>query len=102
VGRTPGSAPTFATASAGKPAERHRAVLQQHCAGGHDSRTETAGPALDRLDIDNVSAHAATWEKTAHQRAGIAKWSATPRTQHKRMITFLRSVLADLEVASRS
>ncbi len=35
--------------------------------------------------------------KIAHKRAGSEKWSATPRTQRKRMIAFLRSVLADLE-----
>src|SRR5213080_2440869 len=33
----------------------------------------------------------------AHKRAGSEKWSATLRTQRKRMIMFLRSVLADLE-----
>jgi hypothetical protein len=37
--------------------------------------------------------------KIAHKRAGSEKWSATPRTQRKRMITFLKSVLADLERA---
>ena len=35
--------------------------------------------------------------KIAHKRAGSDKWSATLRTQRKRMIMFLRSVLADLE-----
>jgi hypothetical protein len=35
--------------------------------------------------------------KIAHQRAGSEKWSATPKTQRKRMITFLQSVIADLE-----
>ena len=35
--------------------------------------------------------------KIAHKRADTGKWSATPRTQRQRMITFLRSVLADLE-----
>jgi hypothetical protein len=35
--------------------------------------------------------------KVAHQRAGSEKWSATPRTQRKRLIAFLRSVIADLE-----
>jgi hypothetical protein len=35
--------------------------------------------------------------KIAHKRAAAGKWSATPRTQRKRMINFLRSVLADLE-----
>src|SRR5438067_9643679 len=35
--------------------------------------------------------------KVAHRRAGSERWSATPRTQRKRMIMFLRSVIADLE-----
>ena len=35
--------------------------------------------------------------KIAHKRASSEKWSATPRTQRKRMIAFLRSVIADLE-----
>src|SRR5687767_11243740 len=35
--------------------------------------------------------------KIAHKRADSEKWSATPRTQRKRMIAFLRSVIADLE-----
>lgn len=38
--------------------------------------------------------------KIAHKRAGSEKWSATPRTQRKRMIMFLRSVLSDLEKQS--
>ena len=38
--------------------------------------------------------------KIAHKRVGSEKWSATPRTQRKRMIMFLRSVLADLEKQS--
>ncbi len=35
--------------------------------------------------------------KVAHRRAGTDKWSATPKTQRKRMIKFLREVIADLE-----
>jgi hypothetical protein len=35
--------------------------------------------------------------KVAHRRAGSEKWSATPKTQRKRMIEFLRGVIADLE-----
>ena len=38
--------------------------------------------------------------KIAHKRADTGKWSATPRTQRKRMIKFLRSILADLEKQS--
>jgi hypothetical protein len=35
--------------------------------------------------------------KVAHRRAGSDKWSAAPKTQRKRMIQFLRGVIADLE-----
>jgi hypothetical protein len=35
--------------------------------------------------------------KIAHKRAGSEKWSATPKTQRKRMITFLQSVIVELE-----
>jgi hypothetical protein len=35
--------------------------------------------------------------KIAHKRADSGKWSATPRTQRKRMIKFLESVIADLK-----
>ncbi len=35
--------------------------------------------------------------KIAHKRAGSDKWSATPKTQRKRMIVFLQTVIADLE-----
>src|SRR5438477_10092166 len=35
--------------------------------------------------------------KIAHRRAGSEKWSGTLRTRRKRMIMFLRSVVADLE-----
>src|SRR3954467_13608401 len=35
--------------------------------------------------------------KVAHMRADSGKWSATPKTQRKRMIKFLREVIVDLE-----
>src|SRR5438045_8904810 len=33
--------------------------------------------------------------KIAHKRAGSEKWSATPRTQRKRMIKFLEAIIAE-------
>ena len=38
--------------------------------------------------------------KIAHKRAGTEKWSATPKTQRKRMIMFLQTVIADLQKQS--
>jgi len=40
--------------------------------------------------------------KIAFKRAGVEKWSATPKTQRKRMIMFLESVIADLEKQNHS
>lgn len=37
--------------------------------------------------------------KIAHRRADGQKWSATPKTQRKRMVEFLRGVIDDLENA---
>ena len=38
--------------------------------------------------------------KIAHKRADSGKWSATPKTQRKRMIQFLEQVIDDLKKAS--
>src|SRR6185503_745596 len=35
--------------------------------------------------------------KIVHKRAASDKWSATPKTQRKRMVKFLRDVIRDLE-----
>ena len=35
--------------------------------------------------------------KIAHKRAGNEKWSATPKTQKKRMIQFLQQIIRELE-----
>ena len=37
--------------------------------------------------------------KIAHRRADSGKWSATPKTQRKRMIKFLQQVIEDLKKA---
>jgi hypothetical protein len=37
--------------------------------------------------------------KIAHRRAGSPTWSATPKTQRKRMIRFLREIIRELEMA---
>jgi hypothetical protein len=40
--------------------------------------------------------------KVAHRRADNGKWSATEKTQRKRMIGFLRDVIADLEAQQQA
>jgi hypothetical protein len=51
-----------------------------------------------KLDANNYTTSLSGLKfKIAHKRAESEKWSATPQTQRKRMITFLRGVIADLE-----
>ena len=71
--------PSRASAS-GPATERHKAVLQQYCVSCHSARIQTAGLALDRLDIDNVPAHAETWEKVVRKlRTGAMPPPGLPR-----------------------
>jgi hypothetical protein len=61
-------------------AERHQAILQQYCAGCHNSRTQSAGLSLDSLDIRNVAPHAETWEKIVRKlRTGAMPPAGLPR-----------------------
>ena len=48
---------------------------------------------------DDTTSLAGLKFKVAHKRADSGKWSATPKTQRKRMIRFLRDVIRDLERA---
>src|SRR5688572_6998592 len=65
--------------------------------------TEYHWYVLAHQNVNKISANDYTTSltglkfKIAHRRAGSEEWSATPRTQRKRMIEFLRSVIAELE-----
>ena len=64
-----GQAPESPAVSDSSP---QRAFLKQYCLGCHNSRSEAGGLALDAADVDDVAAHAATWEKVVrklHARA---------------------------------
>ena len=55
-------------------------VLDRYCVTCHSTRRLTAGLALDQLDVDNVSGHAATWEKVAAKlRSGAMPPAGMPR-----------------------
>jgi mono/diheme cytochrome c family protein len=56
------------------------ALLQQYCIGCHSGRTPAAGLVLDRLDINDVSAHADVWEKVVRKlRTGAMPPPGLPR-----------------------
>jgi len=51
-----------------------------------------------KLNADDYTTSLAGYKfKVAHKRADTEKWSATPKTQRKRMITFLREMIDELE-----
>ena len=57
-----------------------QALLNRYCIGCHNQRTRTANLALDTLDVTNVGAHPAAWEKVARKlRAGVMPPSGLPR-----------------------
>jgi hypothetical protein len=57
-----------------------RATLEKFCISCHNQRLKTAGLALDRLDPDNVSTDAESWEKVVRKlRLGVMPPVGAPR-----------------------
>ena len=53
---------------------------------------------VEKLNADDYTTSLSGLKfKIAHKRADTGKWSATPRTQRKRMIHFLQDVIRELE-----
>ena len=81
----PGTAPVQAQAPAPVPAAAaaHRAVLDRYCVTCHNEAARARGSvpvALDRLDLANVGANAATWEPAVRKlRAGLMPPAGAPR-----------------------
>ena len=66
-------APASKTAPASASAAAIKPVIDKYCVGCHNERRKAsyANLALDTLDLGNVAAHAATWEKVVSKlRAG--------------------------------
>ena len=72
-------APFVAAQNPGSP---QRALVTQYCVGCHNSKTKTAGIALDKLDFANVGPAAETWEKVLRKvRTGEMPPPGLPRPQ---------------------
>ena len=66
-----------ATSAASAP---HKALVDRYCVGCHNSRTKTAGLALDTLSLANVGPDAEIWEKAARKlRAGMMPPPGAPQ-----------------------
>ncbi len=49
------------------PGTDYSALVRTYCVGCHNEQLKTAGLSLQNLDVTNVPAHAATWEKVARK-----------------------------------
>ena len=69
----PGSAVQAATVKTpATPVVPSKAFVDTYCVTCHNQRLKTAGLTLDTMDVANVGAHAATWEKVVVKlRAGL-------------------------------
>jgi mono/diheme cytochrome c family protein len=69
-----------ATAAAGLPGADYRATLEKYCVTCHNQRVQTAGLALDTLNLAEIPAHAETWEKVIRKlRTGLMPPAGMPR-----------------------
>jgi mono/diheme cytochrome c family protein len=91
-------------AAAAPPASQPRALLDRYCVGCHNQRLQTAGLALDTVDVGNVGAAAPVWEKVVQKlRSGAMPPPGRPRpdtSSHNALASFLETEL-DRTAAAR-
>ncbi len=72
--------PTSNPPPAAKTASEFRPVVDKYCVGCHNDRLKTGGLALDKLDMGNVPADAAIWEKVIRKlRTGVMPPQGLPK-----------------------
>src|SRR5579863_5570413 len=86
-------------ASAQNPAPR--ALLNQYCVTCHNDKLKTGNLALDKVDVEHVSADAETWEKVVRKlRAGMMPPAGLPRPAKPVMSAFLAGLETSLDRAA--
>src|SRR5262245_61153344 len=93
------SAPSQSTAPA--TAAPSRAFVNTYCATCHNQRVKAGGLALDTLDLSDVGAHGAEWEKVVVKlRAGLMPPAGMPRPERSVIDSFAGSLEAALDRAA--
>ena len=83
------------------PVSAHGAVLQQYCVGCHNSRTASAGLALDSVSLDDVAARPEVWEKVVRKlRAGAMPPAGMPRPDEATYDSLASRLEASLDAAA--
>ena len=92
--QAPAQAPGGDTAS-------HRGFLARHCTSCHNQRLKTAGLSLDTLNLSEVGAHVAIWEKVvAKLRAGAMPPVGRPQPDEAARTTFVTWLETELDRAA--
>jgi mono/diheme cytochrome c family protein len=99
--RVPASRAQTATAKAAPRANTEapsKAFVDKYCATCHNQRLKTGGLAFDGLDLNNVAAHAAEWEKVVVKlRAGLMPPTGAARPERAVIDGFTSSLEAALD-----
>ncbi len=93
------AAPPQPTANEARADER--ALLDRYCVTCHSERLRVAGLALDTLDVSDVGAHPAVWEKVVRKlRAGAMPPASRPRPDAETYTAFAGWLEAELDRAA--
>lgn len=97
------AAPKAKAAAKAKPALSaaavpHKALVDRYCNGCHNSRTKTAGLALDVLNLGNVGPDGEVWEKAARKlRAGMMPPPGAPQPDRAAVIAMVEYLESSLD-----
>ena len=87
--------------AAGAAAAGARATLDRYCVTCHNQRVRSGELALDGLDVSNVAAQAATWEKVVRKvRAGAMPPAGMPRPDESTATALVSELTSALDRAA--
>jgi hypothetical protein len=87
-----------AKATVSSAAVPHKALVDRYCNGCHNSRTKTAGLALDVLNLSNVGPDAEIWEKAARKlRAGMMPPPGAPQPDRAAVVAMVNYLETSLD-----
>src|SRR5688572_29240815 len=98
---SPAPAPAAASATTGAAATTARETLDRYCVTCHNQKSKTAGLTLDTLNLQDVPAHADTWEAVVRRlRTGTMPPVNMPRPDGKRSATLVQFLEGELDRAA--
>jgi hypothetical protein len=101
VAAVPRQAPASVAPARASSAADVRATLDRYCVTCHNPRVKSGELALDSLDVSNVGAHAATWEKVVRKvRTGSMPPAGMPRPDQATAAALVSHLTSSLDRAA--